>query len=346
VSTRKEAKTADLIIGVSNPRRLRAVDDAELLGHLGDPDLDAVVGTLRLACGVPIAVVNIVRSNLQTYPAEVGVGAPCTEVPDGLSFCAEVVDTGRALAVADAAQHPVYSRNPMVLDGVVGAYAGLPLVDNGVVLGSVSIFDGVAREFSPEVLEILGYQTQLAASVLALRRKSRTDVLTGLPNRERLLDRLRLALTRLDRHPGLACVLYFDVDDFKGINDTHGHAAGDSVLVELGRRLLTVLRPTDTVSRFGGDEFVAVCEDLKSVSDAEQLTGRIAQAITADWIINGQRLSVDVSIGCALTASSTSQPTMLLHLADEAMYQAKQLPGTRSVVSLSRPPGPTRMRTA
>ena len=329
-----------------NPLRLRAVVEAELLGHLGDPDLDAVVGTLRLACGVPIAVVNIVRSNLQTYPAEVGVGAPCTEVPDGLSFCAEVVDTGLALAVADAARHPVYSRNPMVLEGVIGAYAGVPLVENGVVLGSVSIFDGSAREFSAEVLKILGFQTQLAASVLALRRKARTDVLTGLPTRERLLDSLRTAIGRLDRNPGLACVLYFDVDHFKGINDTYGHAAGDGVLVELGHRVVTVLRPADTVSRFGGDEFVAVCEDLKSVSDAELLTGRIVRAITADWHIDGRRFNVDVSIGCALTASTTTQPTMLLHDADEAMYQAKQLPGTRVVVSASRPAGPPRMRTA
>jgi len=337
---------ADAIVGVRNPLRLLAVAEAELRGHLGDHDLDAVVGTLRLACGVPIAVINIVRPNLQTYPAEVGVGAPCTEVPDGLSFCAEVVETGLGLAVADAARHPVYSRNPMVLDGVIGAYAGVPLVDKGVVLGSVSIFDGSAREFSAEVREILGHQARLAASVLALRRKARTDVLTGLANRERLLDRLRSAIARLDRNPGLACVLYFDVDDFKGINDRYGHAAGDGVLVELSHRLLTVMRPTDTVSRFGGDEFVAVCEDLASVDDAEALTGRIVQAIAADWHIDGRRLNVNVSIGCALTASPTTQPTMLLHDADEAMYQAKQLPGSRSVVSASHHAGTIQRRTA
>lgn len=336
----------DPIIGVDNPQRLRAVAEAELRGHLGDPDLDAVVGTLRVACGVPIAVINIVTSNLQTYPAEVGVGAPCTEVPNGLSFCAEVVDTGLALTVANAAQHPVYARNPMVLAGVIGAYAGCPLVHDGAVLGSVSIFDGEAREFSTEVLAILEYQTRLAASVLALRRKARTDVLTGLPNRERLLDRLGSAIARLDRNPGLACVLYFDVDDFKQINDAHGHAAGDDVLVELGHRLLAVLRPTDTVSRFGGDEFVAVCEDLRSVDDTERLVGRIVRAITPDWCINGQWLTVNVSIGCALTASPATQPTMLLHDADEAMYQAKQLAGTNSVMSAFRVAGPPRQRTA
>jgi len=336
LTLRPEPSPDTPIRGVHNPQRLRAVAAAELLGHLGDPDLDAVVATLRLACGVPMAVINIVSENLQTYPAEVGVGAPCTQVPDGLSFCAEVVDSGLALAVADAAGHPVYSRNPMVLDGVIGAYAGVPLVDNGVVLGSVSIFDGSAREFSAEVLDILGFQARLASSVLALRRSARTDVLTGLPNREVLLDRLRMAIARLDRHPGLACVLYFDLDGFKGINDEFGHAVGDAVLHEFAQRLRRALRPTDTVSRFGGDEFVAVCEDLKSTAAAELLTGRLVQALTGEWHIDGKTLNVDVSIGCALTSSATTQPIMLLHDADEAMYRAKQLLGTRWVRSASR----------
>lgn len=322
--------------GVRNQRRLRAVAAAELLGHLGDPDLDAVVATLRLACGVPMAVINIVTENLQTYPAEVGVGAPCTQVPDALSFCAEVVDTGRALAVSDAATHPVYSRNPMVIDGVIGAYAGVPLIDEGVVLGSVSIFAGSARTFSAEVLDILRHQSRLASSVLALRRSARTDVLTGLPNREVLLDMLRMAIARLDRHPGFAGVLYFDLDGFKAINDEFGHAVGDAVLHDVAQRLRRALRPTDTVSRFGGDEFVAVCEDVKSAADFNSLTGRIVQALGGEWLIAGKTLDVAVSIGCALTSSAKTQPTLLLHHADEAMYQAKQLPGTGSVLSASR----------
>jgi diguanylate cyclase (GGDEF)-like protein len=89
------------------------------------------------------------------------------------------------------------------------------------------------------------------------------------------------------------------------------------------------------VARFGGDEFVAVCDDLKSTAEAELLTGRIVQALTGEWHIDGKTLNVDVSIGCALTSSATP-PLMLLHDADEAMYRAKQLLGTRSVLSASR----------
>jgi len=164
-----------VITGVGDPRRLKAVADADLGGHLGDPDLDAVVVTLRLACESPIVVVNIVSAGRQTYAAEVGVGAPCTSVPDALSFCAEVVETGRAMTVSDAAAHPVYSQNPMVLSGAIGAYAGVPLVDNGAVLGSVAIFDDHARVFSADLLDILRHQGKLAGSVLALRRSARMD---------------------------------------------------------------------------------------------------------------------------------------------------------------------------
>jgi diguanylate cyclase (GGDEF)-like protein len=314
------------------------VADAELRGHLGDGDLDAVVATLRLACDVPIAVVNIVSANQQTYPAEVGVGAPCTSVPDELSFCAEVVDTGRSLAVPDAAKHPVYAQNPMVLDGVIGAYAGVPLVDEGVVLGSVSIFDARPREFSSGDLEVLRLQAQLASSVLALRRSARTDALTGLPNRPAYVERLTRALRRLERHPGGVAVMFLDVDGFKAINDELGHEAGDQVLVELGRRLDAVMRPSDTLARFGGDEFVVLCLDLEQTDDAETLAARMVSAAEAPFALDGLVVPVGISIGIAATRSAQCDPVALLRAADDAMYLAKELPGSQWCVATATLP--------
>jgi diguanylate cyclase (GGDEF)-like protein len=332
-----------VITGVRNPLRLKGVADADLRGHLGDPDLDAVVATLRLACGSPIVVVNIISANRQTCAAEVGIGAECTSVPDGLSFCAEVVDTGRAMTVSDAATHPVYSQNPMVLGGVIGAYAGVPLVDNGIVLGSVAIFDNHPREFSADTLDILRNQGKLAGSVLALRRSARMDALTGLPNRALYGDRLTGALARLERDGGMVCVMYLDIDDFKIINDTFGHAGGDDILVELGRRLTSVLRPADTVARFGGDEFVILCEDLGGVGDAEHLAARVVAATTEPWEIQGRVRPVHVSIGFAVTDSARADPSALLGDADAAMYMAKKEAGSTSVLAPGRtqPQGPS-----
>ncbi|MEX0834973.1 MAG: sensor domain-containing diguanylate cyclase, partial [Nitriliruptor sp.] len=283
---------------------------------------------LQLGCHVPIAVVNIVRPDLQTYAAEVGVGTPCTHVPDRLSFCAEVVDTGSALTVDDARSHPVYASNPLVAEGVIGAYAGVPLVDDGVVLGSVAMFDAVARAFTSAELEVLTHQAQLASSVLALRRASRTDALTGLPNRALFDDRLALAVARLDRHETLIAVMFLDLDGFKLVNDTRGHAAGDQVLAEVAHRFAGVPRPSDTLARVGGDEFVAVCEDLASPEDADEIAGRLTAAVEDGLEIDGVQVPVAVWIGIAVTGDADVDVRALMRTADEAMYRAKHRSGS------------------
>lgn len=332
---RARAHPAQPVTGVRNADRLRAVAAAELDGHLRDQGLDAVVATLRVACRVPIAVVNVVTVDLQTYPAEAGVNAPCTTVADELSFCAEVVEGGAPLTVVDASAHPVYSKNPLVLMGMVGAYAGEPLLDDGYVIGTVSIFDDKARQFTADELEILRHQALLASSVLALRRCARTDILTGLPNRGLFRDRLGQALARLERHGGLTAVMYLDVDDFKRLNDLYGHDVGDGVLAELANRLTAVMREADTLARFGGDEFVAACDDLRTIEDAESLASRMIAATNEPWTIAGRVLSVNVSIGIAVTESPAASPAILLRDADAAMYRAKQRPGSAWVLSTS-----------
>jgi diguanylate cyclase (GGDEF)-like protein len=317
-------------IGVANPDRLTAVANAELRGHLGDPDLNAIVETLRLACRVPIAFINIVTENLQTYPAEVGIGAACTSVPDAVSFCSEVVNTGRDLSIADVTTHPVYAQNPLVLSGAVRAYAGVPLIDDDAVVGSLSIFDDQVRTFSNDDLA-LRHLSRLATSVLALRRTARTDALTGLPNREVFFDRVERALARADRNGAMVCVMYFDVDDFKRINDTYGHDAGDQVLVELGRRVHSLLRLADTLARIGGDEFVILYEDLHDVASAQRLATRLLESMKVPWLVDGEVLAISVSVGVAVAESApTSYREMLKH-ADAALYEAKRSPGSLSV---------------
>jgi diguanylate cyclase (GGDEF)-like protein len=320
------------VIGVHDPVRLAAVAEADLAGHLGDPDLDAIVATLRIALRVPLAVVNVVTPGLQTYPAETGVGSAWTTVPDCLSFCAEVVETGAAVVVPDASVHDTYADNPLVTAGAVMSYAGEPLVDSGVVLGAVSVFDAVPRVFTPDELALLRHQARLAGAVLSLRRSGRSDCLTGLANRAAMLDRLRNAVARLDRQGGVVAVLFVDVDEFKRVNDQRGHQTGDQVLIALTERMKESLRPSDTLARFGGDEFVVVCEDLADRADACAVAERLVSWLRRGLSVGGEDMDVSVSIGVAVADSAAQHPDALVRLADAAMYRAKRAGRDRLVV--------------
>ncbi|MGY1739934.1 MULTISPECIES: diguanylate cyclase domain-containing protein [unclassified Blastococcus] len=157
---------------VADPARLAALASYRLGGHAGDDDLDAVVAYMARALDAPIAVINLVGPDLQCFPAEIGVGAPFSHVPDELSFCAYVVASGEPLEVSDALAHPVFADNPAVAAGAIRSYLGVPLVDaDGFVLGSLGVFDDDVRTFLDEGLESLQIQVRLVRSVLSLRRQ-------------------------------------------------------------------------------------------------------------------------------------------------------------------------------
>jgi diguanylate cyclase (GGDEF)-like protein/PAS domain S-box-containing protein len=150
------------------------------------------------------------------------------------------------------------------------------------------------------------------------------DPLTGLPNRTLALDRLELALARRQRERIEVAVFVLDVDRFKLINDSLGHAAGDEVLIALARRLSSAVRPSDTVARLGGDEFVIVCPDLEPVRGATEVAERLAQAINRALVLSSGEHFWTVSTGIALATSTHDTPESLLGDADAAMYRAKE----------------------
>ncbi len=162
-----------------------------------------------------------------------------------------------------------------------------------------------------------------------LREAALRDNLTGLANRRLLFDRLGLASARLERHAGLAALLFVDLDRFKEVNDTLGHVSGDAVLVETGRRLSEVVRDGDTVARLGGDEFLVLAEDLDSDADAQHLADRIVGALAAPIACPGGVAHVGASVGLVTVEHPFDDPGDLLMRADQAMYRAKQAGGGR-----------------
>jgi len=149
------------------------------------------------------------------------------------------------------------------------------------------------------------------------------DELTGLPNRAYFRVRMDDALARARRSGGKAALAFIDLDRFKPINDSHGHAVGDSVLVVLAGRLRAALRECDCVARLGGDEFVAVLEGLEAREEAEAVAAKLLAALREPIVVEELRLKVDASIGIALYPDDGGDADRLLEVADRAMYRAK-----------------------
>ncbi|MET8222696.1 aminotransferase class I/II-fold pyridoxal phosphate-dependent enzyme [Streptomyces sp. NPDC005301] len=148
------------------------------------------------------------------------------------------------------------------------------------------------------------------------------DPLTGLPNRTLLLERIERALLRGRRESTLTCLLFVDLDDFKMVNDTMGHATGDRLLTDVGERLSGALRRSDTAARLGGDEFAVLMEDARQPLDAELLAAQVIQTLGRPFSLPGGPLSVSASVGVATARDSTDAEELLTH-ADLALYAAK-----------------------
>jgi diguanylate cyclase (GGDEF)-like protein/PAS domain S-box-containing protein len=164
--------------------------------------------------------------------------------------------------------------------------------------------------------------TERKAFEAQLSRMALHDPLTGLPNRTLFLDRLGQALDTASREPGYVAVLFLDLDRFKVINDSLGHAVGDRLLVAVAKRLRGVLRRSDTVARLGGDEFTIVSPRVADEREAMGLAERVAAAIEAPFALDGREVFTTVSIGIALSQPGV-QPEDMMRDADAAMYRAK-----------------------
>jgi diguanylate cyclase (GGDEF)-like protein len=134
-----------------------------------------------------------------------------------------------------------------------------------------------------------------------------------------------VALAQSERRPGAGvAVIFMDLDRFKEVNDSLGHQAGDELLIAVSRRLNQAVRPSDTVARFGGDEFVVLVGDVTSIADAAQLADRLSTVLTEPFELASHRVGATASIGVAMTSDAAASPENLIRQADAAMYRAKE----------------------
>ena len=196
-------------------------------------------------------------------------------------------------------------------------------------------FDGtpVTVEISCQIIEYLG-KTATAVALRDLtdrkrdeariRHLARHDALTNLPNRYNLQERLDQALDTAAQHRHRLAVIYIDLDRFKPVNDLHGHAAGDALLVQVSKRILAEIQPVDTLARIGGDEFVMVITSEPQPERTSLLASRIIEALRRPFQVEGQHIEIGASIGIALYPEDGGNADTLVRAADTAMYRVKE----------------------
>jgi len=218
----------------------------------------------------------------------------------------------------------------------------LPLRQRGEVLGNMTLYSTEVGAFDPEARELLAematnvsfaldnfaWEEERQRNEAIINELAFYDQLTGLANRPLLADRIRLAIAAGLQNHQYSALLFIDLDSFKTINDTLGHDHGDSLLKQVGKRLLTLVQPEDTVARFGGDEFVLLLQAIssrrdKAVERAGLASRKILSAVRDPIIIEGVTCNCSASIGVTLFGVDAITPDELLKQADLAMYQAK-----------------------
>lgn len=186
----------------------------------------------------------------------------------------------------------------------------MPVVVDGHIIG----FHGLARDTSA-----------IKESERRLEYLSTRDVLTGLPNRTLLMDRLDHALTQAGRHGQTVGVLFMDLTRFKAVNDSFGHIHGDMVLRIIGDRLKHAVRDADTIGRYGSDEFIMIVEDVTSVTDLANIGRNLIQAVERPIDVEGHKIYMAANIGCSLYPRHAEDAVTLVRNADLAMYEAKSI---------------------
>ena len=272
-------------------------------------------------------------------------------MPRNTPLFAETFGGGAPVRCGDVTTDPRYGKNspfgglpPGHLE--VRSYLAVPVVSrSGEVLGGLffghpepnvftargeALAAGVAAHAAIAIDNARLYQA--AQHEIAARRRAEADLahqathdpLTGLPNRVLLHDRLSQALARLERNGGAVGVLLLDLDRFKVVNDSLGHAAGDAILMAVASRLLGAVRPGDTVARLGGDEFIVVCEEIHGEIEGVAVADRLLRALAERFSIDDFELFLTASVGVAVTASPVADASALMRDADAVMYRAKE----------------------
>ena len=304
-------------------------------------DIHGVIGDLLPARNFFVALKDK-YSGLLNFPYHVDEQDPSLQQPMADALATEVASSGKTLLLAagnEAGQGddgvPGYLRQRMGGDGF--SWLGAPLETQHGIIGALLVKSHTDcppyEERDKELLQFVS--TQVAAAIERkklydrLKSMAQYDQLTQLPNRMLLHERLQQSLERAKNSKGRMALLYLDLDKFKQVNDTLGHAAGDLLLQEVAHRLKQCVRETDTVARIGGDEFVILLDRVNSIEDSGKVAEKICKTLNVPMVLKGHDWQILPSIGIANYPENATDLSQLFRHADEAMYSAKKSGGNR-----------------
>jgi diguanylate cyclase (GGDEF)-like protein len=268
------------------------------------------------------------------FPYHVDDHEPQPEQPGTITgrLCAEVISSGQPILLTPGQNERPAGFESLVFGQNAPCWLGVPLNSQNGTIGALIVKSVPGGDhYTEQDKELLQYVcAQIATAIerqqlhARLQRMAQYDQLTQLPNRELLRDRLKAALDAARDDCGRMALLYVDLDRFKEVNDTHGHAVGDMLLQTVANRLKGCVRETDTVARIGGDEFVVLLHSIHASGDADCVAVKIRQVLAQPLRLDGHSLNIQPSIGVAQYPEHGTEEKQLFRHADEAMYSAKR----------------------
>lgn len=322
-------------------QRLEALNELGILYTPLEDRFDRITRTICRMFDVPIAYVSLIDADTQWIKSIQGL--ELIDCPRKTSICAHTLLVEECIVCEDLTKDKRFSDSLFVTDGLkLRFYVGFALKNRGQNVGTLCMVDVKPRKFSERDLDTMRdihswaqtevnltqlseVQVQLITELDQAQREAKLDGLTGLWNHISAKDILRRAY---HRHLLTLCPLtamMVDIDNFKQINDDHGHPFGDQVIHRISKVLRTSLRPSDAIGRYGGDEFLVILENCP-YDRAEDLSQRILEQVNQLSFDNrGKTVNVSISIGLSATdRQAIHSPEQLLETADQGLYQAKE----------------------
>ena len=321
-------------IPADEAERLTVLRSLKILDTLPEERFDRLTRVAQRVFSVPIASISLIDENRMWFKSCQGLGDQSTrptQMPRDISFCGHAILGDDIFVIPDTLADERFCDNPLVLgEPMVRFYAGRPLWVNGSRVGTLCLIDTNPRSFSKDEGNLLNDLACMAEQEMTTLEMATIDEMTGILNQRGFMAFGQKSLGLCARLKSPASLFYFDLDGFKLINDTHGHAQGDLALKAFASALRATYRDSDVIGRIGGDEFVALTTNC-SEADGEHALERLKQAVAAHNRECDPSLWLRFSAGLvAFDAKKHGSISDLMAQADAKMYERKKLKKSRS----------------